>query len=310
MWLYYCLLSTVIWGFVAIAIKKCSNNEPKRIAILGMLIYHLSMILISLIIKPQIIANLSVIDMIKMLPGILIQSIGFYCSISAIKYGKVAITSSIQRAQVIVTFLLGILILRERLTILQLIISGVLVTLSIMLSRDKKNDEEKINKKSKQKAIMYSWGVVLFYGVSDFINKIYITEFQSPLYVMFNYAVIIIIGIFVYCLISKNWNYIDIRKINNKRYFILQALLDIASSIFNRFALLDGNVSIVSIISTSSIIVTILASRLILKERISWKKYIVVFGIFICVLLLSLITNRKAYIKEYINENHRNGNKQ
>lgn len=40
MWLYYCLLSTVIWGFVAIAIKKCSNNEPKRIAIMGMLIYH------------------------------------------------------------------------------------------------------------------------------------------------------------------------------------------------------------------------------------------------------------------------------
>ena len=94
MWLYYCLLSTVIWGFVAIAIKKCSNNEPKRIAILGMLIYHLSMILISLIIKPQIIANLSVIDMIKMLPGILIQSIGFYCSISAIKYGKVINTKS------------------------------------------------------------------------------------------------------------------------------------------------------------------------------------------------------------------------
>lgn len=49
MWLYYCLLSTVIWGFVAIAIKKCSNNEPKRIAIMGMLIYHCTMILVNLI---------------------------------------------------------------------------------------------------------------------------------------------------------------------------------------------------------------------------------------------------------------------
>ena len=119
MWLYYCLLSTVIWGFVAIAIKKCSNNEPKRIAIMGMLIYHCTIILVSLIINPKIIASLNVIDIIKMLPGIVIQSIGFYCSISAIKYGKVAITSSIQRTQVIVTFLLGILILREKFTILQ-----------------------------------------------------------------------------------------------------------------------------------------------------------------------------------------------
>ncbi len=289
MWLYYCLLSTVIWGFVAIAIKKCSNNEPKRIAIMGMLIYHCTMILVSLIINPQIIEKLNFIDIIKMSPGIIIQSIGFYCSISAIKYGKVAITSSIQRTQVIVTFLLGILILKEKFTILQLIISGILVTLSIMIAIDKKNDEEKINKKAKQKAIMYSWGVVLFYGISDFINKIYITEYQSPLYVMFNYAIIIIIGIFAYCLITKNWNYIDIRKINNKGYFVLQSLLDVSSSIFNRFALLDGKVSIVSVISTSSIIITMLASRLILKEKISWKKYLIILGIFMCVLVLSFI---------------------
>ena len=289
MWLYYCLLSTVIWGFVAIAIKKCSNNEPKRIAIMGMLIYHCTMILISLITNPQIITNLNVIDMIKMSPGIIIQSIGFYCSISAIKYGKVTITSSIQRTQVIVTFLLGIFILKEKFTILQLIISGILVTLSIMIARDKKNDEEKINKKAKQKAIMYSWGVVLFYGISDFINKIYIAEYKSPLYVMFNYAVIIIIGIFAYCLITKNWSYIDIRKINKKGYFVLQSLLDVSSSIFIRFALLDGKVSIVSVISTSSIIITMIASRLILKEKISWEKYLMILGIFICVLVLSYI---------------------
>ena len=64
MWLYYCLLSTVIWGFVAIAIKKCSNNEPKRIAIMGMLIYHCTMILVSLIINAQIIERFYFIDII------------------------------------------------------------------------------------------------------------------------------------------------------------------------------------------------------------------------------------------------------
>lgn len=214
MWLYYSLLSTVIWGFVAIAIKKCSNNEPKRMAIMGMLTYHWMMILVSLMFNPQIIVSLNIFDMIRMLPGIIIQSIGFYCSISAIKYGKVAITSSIQRTQVIITFLLGIIILREKFTILQLVISGILVTLSIMVARDKKDEKDNIDKLAKQKAIMYSWGVVVFYGISDFINKIYITEFQSPLYVMFNYAMLIIIGIMAYCLITQKWNYIDIRKIN------------------------------------------------------------------------------------------------
>lgn len=290
MWLYWCLLSTVISGFTSIAMKKCSNNEPKRIAIMGLLSYHSIMILVSLIAFPEFITKLNIADMIKMLPGIILQSVGFYCMISATKYGKVAITSSIQKAKVVVTFLLGLIILKENCTILQLVISIILVMLSIMVARSKGNKEKKkIYRKLEQRAIMYSYGFVIFNGISNFINKIYVEEYQSPLYVVFNYAVIIIIGIFAYCLITKKWNYIDIRNINSKKYFILQSLLDASSSIFDRFALLDGNVSVISVISTSSIVITILASRFILKEKISWKKYLMIFGMFICVLILALI---------------------
>lgn len=288
MWLYWCLLSTVISGFTSIAMKKCSNNEPKRIAIMGLLFYHSIMILVSLIASSEFITKLNIVDMMKMLPGIIMQSVGFYCMISATKYGKVAITSSIQKTKVVVTFLLGLIILKENCTILQLAISIVLVILSIMVAKNKE-DKEKIDRKLEQRTIMYSYGFVIFNGISNFINKIYVAEYQSPLYVVFNYAVIIIIGIFAYCLITKQWNYIDIRKINSKRYFMLQSILDASSSIFDRFALLDGNVSIVSVISTSSIIITILASRLILKEKISWKKYLMILGIFICVLMLVYI---------------------
>lgn len=287
MWLYWCLLSTVISGFTSIALKKCSNNEPKRIAIMGLLSYHSIMIIVSLIAYPNFMTQLNIMDMIKMLPGIIMQSIGFYCAISATKYGKVAITSSIQKAKVVVTFLLGIFILKENCTMLQLIISIILVILSIIVAKNK--DNINVDKKIEQRAILYSWGFVFFNGISNFINKIYVAEYQSPLYVVFNYAVTIIIGILVYCLITKQWNYIDIRKINSKKYFIIQSLLDATSSIFDRFALLDGNVSAISVISTSSIIITILASRLILKERISWNKYLMIVGIFICVLMLSYI---------------------
>lgn len=289
MWLYWCLLATIISGFTSIALKKCSNNEPKRMLIMGLLSYHSIMILVNLIAYPNFITKLNITDMIKMLPGIIIQSIGFYCAISATKYGKVAITSSIRKAKVVITFLLGIIILKENCTILQLVVSIILVVLSIMVAKDKENSKEKINKRLEQKAIMYSYGFVVFNGISNFINKIYVAEYQSPLYVVFNYAVIIIIGIFAYCLITKQWNYIDIRKIDAKRYFLLQSLLDASSSVFDKFALLDGNVSVVSVISTSSIVITILASRFILKEKIIWKKYLMILGIFVCVLILALI---------------------
>jgi len=289
MWLYWCLLSIVISGFTSIALKKCSNNEPKRIAIMGLFLYHSIMSLVSLIISPEFITKLNVSDMIHMLPGIIVQSIGFSCMISATKYGKVAITSSIQKSKVVVTFLLGIIILKENCTILQLIVSGILIVLSIMVAKNNETNTSKIDKKLEQKAIIYSYGFVLFNGISNFINKIYVTEYQNPLYVVFNYAVIIIIGIFTYCLITRRWDYIDIRKINTRRYFILQSLLDVSSSILDRFALLDGDVSVISVISTSSIVITVIASRVILKEKISYKKYFMMLGIFICVLILTVI---------------------
>ena len=84
-------------------------------------------------------------------------------------------------------------------------------------------------------------------------------------------------------------NIIDIRKINNKKYFILQSLLDVSSSIFNRFSLLDGNVSITSVINSSSIVITLIAARFILKEKLSWQKYIMIFGITICVFILAIL---------------------
>ena len=65
------------------------------------------------------------------------------------------------------------------------------------------------------------------------LNKIYVADYQNPLYVVFTFAIATVIGVLIYCLLTNQWNYIDIRKINNKKYFILQSLLDVSSSIFN-----------------------------------------------------------------------------
>lgn len=289
MWLYYCLLSTLINGFTPIALKKCSNNDKKRIALCGMLCYHFIMIIVTLIINARILTNLKSLDMLNMLPGIIMQALGFFCCVSSIKYGKVAITSSIQKSKVVVTFLLGVIILKENCTLIQVIISGILVVLSILIAMNKEKNLNKINKDAERKAILYSYGFVIFNGISNFLNKTYVTKFQDPLYVVFNYAIISILLVLLYCIFTKQLSYIDFRKIKDKKYFFLQSLCDSSSSIFNRFALLSGDVSIISVIETSSIVVTILASRLILKEKVTAKKYAMIIGVFICVFILAVI---------------------
>lgn len=286
MWLFWCLLSTIISGFVAVCIKKCSNNNPKLFAVLGLLIYHIIMVVFCLVLNPNLLFKININDIILLLPGIIIQSMGFYCAICSIKYGSVAITSSIKKTKVVIPFLLGIIILNEKCTYLQLLLSLIIVVLSIFLSKENDN---KVEKNGIKKAIFYSYGFVLFNGLSNFLNKIYITHFNDALYVMFNYGLIIIFTIVLVCLITKKFSYIDIRKINMKKFFLLQALLDALSSIFDRFALLNGNISIISIISTCSIIITILASRIFLREKIAVKKYILILGIIICTIILIII---------------------
>lgn len=157
-----------------------------------------------------------------------------------------------------------------------------------MLAKQKK-DSTTIDKKLERKSIIYAYGYVLFNGISKILNKVYVTEFKDPLFVVFGYAIITIIGILIYCIVTKKWEYLDIRSINGKRYFLMQSLTDAISSIFTRFSMVDGNVSVISVINTSSIVITVLASRFILKEKISWKKYLMILGIFICVLILALI---------------------
>ena len=255
---------------------------------MGLFSYNFIMIVVSLVIKPEYILKLNLIHMLKMLPGVVTQSIGFYCAFCSVKYGKVAITSSIKKCNTVVIFLLGIIVLKENCTMLQIIISAILVFLSIMIAKPKK-DISIIDKQLEKKSILYAYGYVLFNGISKILNKVYVTNFEEPLYVVFNYAIIIITAILIYCVITKKWEYIDIRKINEKKYFLLQSITDASSSIFSRFAMLDGDISVISVISTSSIVITILASRFILKEKISWKKYLMILGIFICVLILSLI---------------------
>lgn len=288
MWLYWCLLSTVISGFTSIAMKRCSNNEQKRLAVMGLFSYHSIMIMVSLIINPEFILKLNLMHTLEILPGATMQAIGFYCAFSCVKCGKVAITSSIKKCNTVVIFLLGIIVLKEEFTIFQIIISAILIILSIMLAKPK-NNTTAIEKKLERKSILYAYGYVLCNGISKVLNKVYVTNFENPLYVIFNYAIVTIIGVLIYCILTKKWDYIDIRKIKAKRYFLLQSLTDASSSIFSRFSMLDGDISVISVINTSSIVITVLASRLILKEKISWKKYLMILGIFICVLSLTVI---------------------
>ena len=288
MWIYWCLLSTIISGFTAVALKKCSKNDSKRMAIMGLFSYHLMMLVISVGMKPEFILAFNLRDMLEMFLGLMMQSIGLFCALACVKYGKVSITTPIKKCNTIVIFVLGVVVLKEDFTIWQIVISIVLFLLSIKIAKQE-DSGTLLDKKKEKAAVLFAYGYVFCNGISKVLNKVYITQFEDPLYVVFNYAVMAIVGVLIYCALTKSWEYLDFRKIDAKKYFVAQSLCDVTSSIFNRFAMLDGDVSVIGVIETSSVVITILASRWLLKEKVSLKKYGMIFGVFVCVFLLAII---------------------
>jgi len=271
-------------------LKKCSNNEQRRTVPMGLLLYNGALLIFCVLVHPEFISRLCLEDLLYVLPGIVAQCSGFACRVSATKYGLVSITVPIQKTKVVIPFLLGILVLHEGCTLTQVVISAALVVLSIFVAHDKHTGKSGSSDKSLQRrAVWFSYGFVLCNGTSTFLNKVYVTHFQEPMYTLFMYGLVIVTAVVGYCLLTGQIDCLDIRKLNNKRYFVLQSSLDAGASVFDRIALMTGDVSVISIISSSGIVITTLASRWILKEKISWQKYVMIFGMFLCILVLAVI---------------------
>lgn len=81
-----------------------------------------------------------------------------------------------------------------------------------------------------------------------------------------------------------------LKNTKQKKYLTFAALSDIICVLLVNYAMLDGDISIITILSASSIIISLILSRIILKEKITLSQYIMIILLVIAVLILSLIS--------------------
>lgn len=284
MWIFLCLLSAITSGLASVIMKKCSkNNNAKSIALIGLATSNTLYIIISILFT-NVLESLNIKNLIQIAPLTICQMTGYICGILSVKYASVSTVIPIRKCNTIVTLILGILILNESIPILKLIVSLILVCLTILIVK-----EDKIsNDKNSKKGIIFAWLFVLFNGVSSMLNKYYINKFVNPLIVTFYYSAFGLLIVLLYCLFTKSWKYYNLKKINKAYILFTYILFDFVSNLSYRFCLMDGQVSLAQPIHSSSIIITIIGSYFILKEKISKKKWLMIAGVIICVFLLSI----------------------
>ncbi len=264
--------------------KICSeNNNAKSISLIGLIASNVSYIILSIMFT-DILSTFNINNLVKIVPLTICQMIGYICGILSVKYASVSTIMPIRKCNTIVTLILGIIILHESIPILKLIISIILIILTILIVKEDKisNDE------NSKKGIIFACLFVLFNGVSSLLNKYYINIYINPLIMTFYYSFIGIIIVGMYCAFTRSWNHLNLKKINKIYLLFFYILLDLVANLTFRFCLIDGPVALAQPIHSSSIIITIIGSYFILKENISKKKWLMILGVIICVILLSM----------------------
>lgn len=204
-------------------------------------------------------------------------------SFKAIKQMPVSLYGIIDLSRVLFATLLGVVILKEKMSILQ--IAGlVLVCVGLVMCERRKNlKEEKVS----ARIIIYTLLSCLFNAISGVMDKI-LTKNVTSTQLQFWYMLFMVIYYIIFIVVTKEKVKI-VSALKNYWIWILAIMFvigDKALFIANRMP--DSRVTVMTLIKQSCCIVTILAGKFIFKEKnIGYKLIcacIIIAGIVIAVL--------------------------
>ncbi len=284
MWLIFVIIDMIICGFLDIIEKKGSKDQPLQFWAIAVFLYGIFNTILGVILLPKIVMNFEFKSFLLILPISLLSTIGYYCSVQAFKHSDISIVSPIMRTKIIWVLILSSIFLRsDRLSYFQIILIFILLVLNIVLTKEKKTKKNKIG-------ILFALGFVLSNGTATFINKVAINLIQDPISVTFYSGITSVFSIIVILLIFKDLKLLNFAKFKNKKQAIFMELLEVIGMLIIRYALINGNIVIITAMTSSSIIITIILSNILLKEKINLKKWSIILLIVLCLVLLSIIS--------------------
>ncbi len=289
----YCILSFILWGAADLFYKKGNpskkdtNSHLKTGAIVGLVMgLHATIYLI--------VNHLSInfIDFLKYLPISFCYIASMVIGYKGLKYIELSISSPIQNTSGVITALLLLIFFKEAYDMpvyigIFLVFIGIVI-LSIIEYKENRNCDIKIYKKKLTLlAVFLPLMYCLLDGLGTFLDGIYLDKLElisedsaliSYEYTFFLYGIISLI------FLNKKKDKLKLKNDYNK---LIAAILETAGQFFYVFAMSEDSVIGATIIG-SYFVLSLILSRIFLKETLSIKKYIgvLITSIGIIVLLI------------------------
>lgn len=283
MWILYAFGSAFFAGITAIlakiGIKNTDSNLATAIRTIVILIF--SWLMVFIVGSFNTISTLSTKTIIFLILSGLSTGLSWLCYFKALQLGNVNKVTPIDKSSTVLTMILAMIFLNEKITILK-IISIILIGVGTYMMIEKKKDDKVSND---NKWLFFAIGSAVFASLTSILGKIGIDGVESNLGTAIRTIVVLVMA-WIIVFITKKQK--DIKNIDKKswKFLILSGLTTGLSWLCYYKALQDGQASIVVPIDKLSIVITIAFSYFYLKEKLNKKSMLGLLGIMTGTLLL------------------------
>jgi len=276
----YSLLTFTFWGIADLFYKKGNIKEEKYSDIKTGIFVGLVMGIHAIIYMLVKNVNLDIVEILKYLPVSFCYILSMIIGYKGLKYIELSIASPVQNTSGVITSILLLVFFKELLP-WPAYIAFVLIFISIfyicMLERSENKEERKFeigkSKKVKVLAIVLPILYCLFDGLGTFLDGVYLDKLEiiseDSALICYEFT-FLLFALFALLFLMKKKEKIELPKQKEK---IAAAVFETAGQFFYVFAMAENSTISASIVGSYCVLSMIL-SRIFLKEKLSIKKYI------------------------------------
>lgn len=297
MWFLFTLLTFFSWGIADLFYKKGNYSDDKFSHIkTGMIVGFVMGIHATLYFIFNHV-NVELIDICKYLPVSFFYISSMVIGYKGLQYLELSISSPIQNTSGIITSILLVIFFKEVLSI-PVIVAFVFVFVGIIIlsileiieNKEKRVEYKKNNTKKKVfvLTILFPLAYCILDGAGTFLDGIYLDKMEliseDAALVAYEYT-FLVYGIISYIYLKMKKESFKIFKQKNK---IKAAIFETSGQFFYVFAM-GGNATITATVVGSYAILSLLLSRIFLKEKLSKLQYFAIFLVIIGIVILSIL---------------------
>lgn len=289
MWLIFATLTVLLWGTSETIFKKVSTVEKN--SVLKLISYNGIVLGICAVIFMLITRTEMTMDIIlTYLPISAIYITSMFCTYKAMTLVKVSILSPLQNSSCAITTILCILVLKQEVGIPQAIAIAVIVICMILLSINKdealrleSGDKEQDAKNAKKayllylKGIAFALGYFLLDGIGSFMDDYTLEAELSAEQVIIAFSLIYcFVGIICSIILKVKEKDYKIINFKENKLKLLGTLVETAGQYTFIYTFAFGDAALASPYIAAYSIVTVLLSRIFLKEKLTKKQYVLI----------------------------------